>query len=118
MKLDFLMIILTLVDNGQLSAAFVNTATLAECEQRAAVVRGILETGDTPIEQMVCRASDAEFEPFVHGMEEFAERQAYLVSFDDTTATVEKVASCDGAAQSRPGTYCAVSMQKFASEAQ
>lgn len=118
MKLGFLMIILTLVENGQLSVAFVNTATLEECEQRAAVVRDILEKGDYPIEKMVCRAADVEFEPFVHGMEEFAERQTYLVSFDDRTATVEKVASCDGAAQSQPGTWCAVSMQKFAFEAE
>lgn len=117
MKLDFLMIILTLVDNGQFSAAFVNTATLAECEQRAGVVREILEKGDYPIEQMVCRTSGAEFEPFAHGMEEFAERQSYLISFDDTTAKVEKVASCDGA-KPAPGTWCATSTQKFASEAE
>mgnify|MGYP002621790349 FL=1 len=65
MKLGFLMIILTLAEGGQPSAAFVNTATLEECEQRAAVVRGILEQGEYPIEEMVCRASDAEFEPLV-----------------------------------------------------
>jgi len=117
MKLGFLMIIFTLAEGGQLSGAFVNTATLEECERRAAVVRNILEQGDTPIEQMVCRASDAEFEPFVHGMEEFAERQTYIVSFDDERATVEKTASCDGATPA-PGSWCVTSMQKFASEAQ
>ena len=116
MKLGFLMIILTLVENGQLSAAFVNTATLEECESRAAIVRGILEQGEYPIETMVCRASDAEFEPFVHGMEEFAEPQAYLVSFDDERATVEKTAACEAGANPAPGTWCAVSMQKFLSE--
>lgn len=118
MKLGFLMIILTLVDNGQISAAFVSTETLQECEQRATVVRGILEKGEYPIEQMVCRAADVEFEPFAHGMEEFAERQTYLVSFDDKTAKVEKVAACDGGAQPAPGTWCATSTQKFASEAE
>lgn len=117
MKLGFLMIIFTLAEGGQLSGAFVNTATLEECERRAAVVRGILEQGDSPIEQMVCRASDAEFEPFVHGMEEFAEAQSYLVSFDDTRATVEKAASCEGAAPA-PGTWCVTSMQKFAADAE
>lgn|SRR5690606_18893510 len=118
MKLGFLMIIFTLADNGQLSGAFVNTATLEECESRAGVVRGILEQGDMPIEQMVCRASEAEFEPFVHGMEEFAERQTYIVSFDDERATVEKTASCDAGATPAPGSWCVTSMQKFASEAQ
>ena len=117
MKLGFLMIIFTLAEGGQLSGAFVNTATLEECEQRAAVVRGILEQGDMPIEQMVCRASDAEFEPFVHGMEAYAGPQSYIVSFDDERATVEKTVSCDGATPA-PGSWCVTSMQKFASEAQ
>ena len=118
MKLGFLMIILTLAEGGQPSAAFVNTATLEECEQRAAVVRGILEQGEYPIEEMVCRASDAEFEPFVHGMEEFAERQTYLVSFDEERASVEKTASCEDGTNPAPGTWCVTSMQKFASEAE
>jgi len=117
MKLGFLMIILTLVENGQLSAAFVNTATLEECEQRAAVVRGILEKGEYPIEQMVCRAAEVEFEPFAHGMEQFAEKQTYLVSFDDRTATVEAVASCE-AAKAKAGRFCATSTQKIVAESE
>ena len=111
MKLGFLMIILTLVD-GNLSAAFVSTATLEECEDRAAVVRGILEKGEYPIEQMVCRAADVEFEPFSHGMEQSADSQAYLISFDDKAATVEAVASC-AAAQVEAGQFCATSGQKI-----
>ena len=39
----FLMIILTLTSGAQLSAAFVNTPTLEDCEKRASIVRGILE---------------------------------------------------------------------------
>lgn len=117
MKLGFLMIIFTLAEGGQLSGAFVNTGTLEECESRAAIVRGILEKGDTPIERMVCRASDAEFEPFVHGMEAFADKQSYIVSFDDERATIEKAATCDGAATA-PGSWCVTSMQKFAADAQ
>ena len=117
MKLGFLMIIFTLAEGGQLSGAFVNTATLEECEQRAGVVRGILEQGDMPVEQMVCRASEAEFEPFTHGMEAFAEKQTYIVSFDDERATVEKAATCDGVTPAA-GSWCVTSMQKFASEAQ
>lgn len=114
MKLGFLMIILTLVE-GNLSAAFVSTATLEECEDRAAVVRGILEKGEYPIEQMVCRAADVEFEPFAHGMEETAERKTYLVSFDDRTATVEAVESCE-AVPAKAGQFCATSTQNFAAD--
>ena len=35
MKLGFLMIVMTLLENGQLSAAFVNTESLEDCERRA-----------------------------------------------------------------------------------
>ncbi len=112
MKLGFLMITLTLLGDGQLSAAFVNTETLEECEQRAAVVRGILEKGAYPIEEMVCRAAEVEFEPFVHGMEEPTDRQAYLISFDDTKATVERVESCEPASV-QAGQFCATSTQKI-----
>lgn len=117
MKLGFLMIVLTVLENGQLSAAFVNTQTLDECRDRAAVVQAILEEGDYAIENLVCRASQAEFEPFVHGMDQFAEQQAYLVSFDDETATVEPVASCGEAGAQEGARYCATSTQKLLSQA-
>lgn len=117
MKLGFLMIVLTVLENGQLSAAFVNTQTLEECHGRAAAVRTILEEGDYPIEHLVCRASRAEFEPFVHGMDQLAERRAYLVSFDDETATVEPVASCGEAGVQEGARYCATSTQKLLSKA-
>lgn len=112
MKLDFLMIILNLLDDGRMSAAFVNTETLQECERRAAVVRSILEKGEYPVEQMVCRAATVEFEPFAHGEEPDAPRQAYLISFDDEKAAVEPVESCAGVA-AEAGRYCATSTQKI-----
>jgi hypothetical protein len=118
MKLGFLMIILTMLDDGGLSAAFVNTQTLEECRDRAAVVRAILEQGEQPIEQLVCRASQARFEPFVHGADADAERRAYLISIDDEIATVEPVASCDAAAASRDGRHCATATQKPLSQPQ
>jgi hypothetical protein len=118
MKLAFLMIILTLPDNGQLSAAFVNTQTLEECEKRASVVRSILDKGDIEIKQMVCRSSGALFEPFVHGTEGDAERYAYSISFDDRNATVEAIASCSAADAAEQGRYCATSTQKLLSQAQ
>ena len=118
MKPGFLMIVLTLLENGQLSAAFVNTQTLDECEGRAAAVRVILEDGEFPVKQIVCRASEAQFEPFVHGTDEAAARQAYLVSFDDETAIVEPVAACEAAGAAGEGRYCATSSQKLLSQAQ
>lgn len=113
MKLGFLMIILTLLENGQMSAAFVNTQTMEECGKRAAAVRTILEKGGVAIEHLVCRASQVQFEPFFHGTEDDAERQAYLISFDDKTATVEPVASCEAAPAPASARYCATSSQKL-----
>lgn len=113
MTLAFLMIVLTLSDGAPLSAAFVNTATQAECEKRATVVRSILEKGDIKIKQMVCRASDVQFEPFAHGADGDARRYAYVISFDDTKATVVPVASCEATGASGEGRYCATSTQKL-----
>lgn len=113
MKLGFLMIILTLLENGQMSAAFVNTQTMEECGKRAATVRTILEKGGVVIEHLVCRASQVQFEPFFHGTEDEPGRQAYLISFDDKTATVEPVASCEATRTPAAARYCATSSQKL-----
>lgn len=109
----FLMIILTLTSEAQISAAFVNTPTLEDCEKRATVVRGILEKGDIEVKQMVCRSSDVQFEPFVHGSEDDAERYSYVISFDDKNATVAPVPSCEVAGATGEGRYCATSTQKL-----
>lgn len=107
------MIVLTFLESGQMSAAFVNTETLEACEKRASAVRSILENGGVAIERLVCRAAQAQFEPFVHGMDEHVERQAYLVSFDGETARVEPVASCEAAGAPGEARYCATSTQKL-----
>lgn len=117
MKLGFLMIVLTLAGDGQYSAAFVSTASLEECERRAVAVRGILEKGGYPIGAMVCRAAEAAFEPYVHGVEPSARRQAYRISFDDRSAHVTKVATCSEVPPSGPGHYCATSTQDLLPQA-
>jgi len=109
----FLMIVLTVTGGAQVSAAFVNTATLEDCEKRASIVRGILEKGAIEIRQMVCRSSNVRFEPFVHGSEGDGERYSYLISFDDKEATVAPVASCEMAAVTGAGRYCATSAQNL-----
>lgn len=109
MDLAILMIVLMQPAEGPMSAAFVNTQTLEECEARAAIVRTILESEDYAVEQAVCRASAARFEPFAHGVDADAERYAYSISFTDTDASVEAVASCEAA----DGHYCATSTQKL-----
>jgi hypothetical protein len=114
----FLMIVLTLSNGPQLSAAFVNTETLPECERRAAAVRGILDKGDVKIRQMACRPSNIRFEPFAHGVDEDAKRYAYVISIDDNSVTVEQVASCATVNAAGEGRYCATSTQKLLPQAQ
>lgn len=114
----FLMIVLTLSGGGQPAAAFVNTRTIEECEQRASVVRGILDKGDTEIKQIICRSSDAKFEPFAHGEGDDSQRNVYLISFDAENATVEPAANCDAADTTEGARYCATSTQKLLSQAQ
>jgi hypothetical protein len=113
MKLAFLMIVLTQPAGGDLSAAFVNTDSMEDCQARLAVVRSILESGSVPIEQAVCRASAARFEPFVHGSQEDGARYAYTISLDADAVAVEAVASCATTGKTADGRYCATSAQKL-----
>lgn len=113
MDLAFLMIVLMQPAQGPMSAAFVNTQTLEDCEARAAIVRTILESEDYTVEQAVCRASAARFEPFAHGVDPDAERYAYSISFTDADASVEAVTACESAGGAADGHYCATSTQKL-----
>ena len=123
MKLGFLMIVMTLLESGEMSAAFVNTASLDECERRAAAVRTILSNGAVPLKELVCRRSDATFEPFSHDTQG-AHAHRYRVSFDDTDARITHLsddAPCGdetaaGRDPDKPTQYCAVSAQKLLSE--
>lgn len=122
MKLGFLMIVLTLLESGEMSAAFVNTDTLEDCERRAKAVRAILEQR-VPIKDLVCRSSAATFEPFSHGAEN-AGLHSYAISFDAREAWITPRAGnapCDGDsadARAPPKSirYCATSSQKLISE--
>lgn len=123
MKLGMLMIVMTMLEGGGLSAAFVNTASLDECERRAEGLRAILSSQNVPIKDLVCRGSEARFQPFSHG-DGSGEAHRYVVTFDAQQAWVAPQAEgapCDGAAAAAsapPDTirYCATSTQKLLSE--
>lgn len=123
MKLGFLMIVMTLLESGEMSAAFVNTPSIDECERRATAVRAILSKGNMPLKDLVCRRSDATFEPFSHDTQG-THAHRYLVSFDDIDARITQLsddASCANhsaaeAGPDKPAQYCAVSAQKLLSE--
>ncbi len=123
MKLSFLMIILTMLESGDMSAAFVNTDSLDECERRAKAVSTILAGQKLPIKDLVCRRSEATFEPFSHSGEN-AGAYRYIVTFDEREAWVTPRgadAACDGEGASarappEPVRFCVSSAQKLLSE--
>ncbi|WEX08556.1 hypothetical protein [Chelativorans sp. AA-79] len=122
MKLGFLMIILMALEDGGLSAAFVNTHTLDECEDRSKIVEAILEDQNITIKELVCRASEARFEPFAHDAQEDPKRYNYFISFDDRDAWVEPDVSggeaCEARAASGLARYCATSPQNMIPQGQ
>lgn len=111
MKTSFLMIILTLAVDDQLSAAFVNTDSLQECRRRAVVVRSILESGNYTIEALACREAEVLFSPFSHAAPADAERYSYRISFDEQVAQIAKVTACIADSAPEPEHYCATSTQ-------
>ena len=111
MSLTVLMIVLTLGADDRLSAAFVETESLENCQQRGEVVRGII-AGSTQIEAILCRQSVQAFDPFMHGAEadEDAPRYSFLIRENGTQAEIVRVSGCPEA-RPAPGEYCATSVQ-------
>jgi len=112
MSSGFLLIVLTVLDGGNLSAAFVNTDSLAECERRSAIVQSILTESRSPFKQLVCRRSAARFEPFAHGMPADSPRWSYLVEIGAETAVVSDIADCADATSEVEGRFCVTSTQQ------
>lgn len=116
MSLAVLMIVLTLGADDRLDAAFVETESLANCEQRAEVVRGII-AGSTRIEAILCRPSAQAFDPFMHGAEEDADapRFTFLIRDEGSRAGISRVDACP-VARPAPDAWCATSLQDMLAE--
>lgn len=91
MEMAHLMIILSMLADGGMSAAFVSTDNLAACEQRAKTIKTILTTSGIDVREAVCVPSELEFEPYSHGVPEDAPRHAYLVEFEHDTVQVAPI---------------------------
>lgn len=115
MSLAVLMIVLTLGADDRLDAAFVETESFANCEERAGVVRGII-TGSAEIEAIICRETAQSFDPFMHGVEDAdAPRHGFLIREDGSHAEIVRVSGCPEA-RPAPGEYCATSLQDMLAE--
>ncbi len=91
MDMAHLMIILSMLADGGMSAAFVNTDNLAHCEQRAKTLRAILTQGGVDVREIACVPSGLEFEPYAHGTAEDAPRHTYLVEFEGESVNVAPI---------------------------
>ena len=119
MNTGIVMIILTLLPGGDLSASFVNTDTLAECEQRLGRIRPILENGKVGLREAGCFRSAARFDYFDHDPPADAPRRGFLVELEGDLARVRKLAApgdCDAMLEQVNGPagtarYCATSTQ-------
>lgn len=97
MKTAVLMIILSMLENGQMSSAFVNTPSMTSCQQRSKIVRAILTSGKVDIREIKCVPSSLKFTKFDHKTAEKAPRFLYSVKLGESDATVtalEELGTC------------------------
>ncbi|MCZ4303691.1 hypothetical protein O4G98_02995 [Zoogloeaceae bacterium G21618-S1] len=97
MALGHIMLILTLLADGQLSAAFVSTANQAECETRATAIGAILKSGGANVQQIQCLQGSQQFARFSHAAASTAPRHAYELTVIDgilTATPITALADC------------------------
>ncbi len=116
MKALFLLVLLSQNGAGDINAAFVNTQSMAQCEQKAAMVRGIFASARIPILGYRCQKSELRFTPFGHVSSSRAPRHFYLIRFGSDKVEIQAATGwrdCMAAAAEKPHHYCASSVQRL-----
>jgi hypothetical protein len=83
MKTLFLLILLTRNGAGDINASFVNTETLEQCRQKAALVKGVFSASTIPVIENRCIQSNLEFSEFEHASASSMARYFYVLRFDN-----------------------------------
>jgi hypothetical protein len=91
MQILFLLITLTQNGAGDINAAFVNTGTLAQCQQKALMLESVFSASDIPVIESRCIKSDLRFSEFGHASTTSKIRNYYLVSVGEETLQVSAV---------------------------
>lgn len=116
MNTGFLLVVLTIMDGGGMSAAFVNTQTLSKCESRGRLVKTILNKGKVEIKSLKCFQSGVQFEKFLHKQVKDSPRYHYVVKQGDKTVQVTPVpakSACKAMASNMTDAFCVTSSQKL-----
>jgi len=88
MKTLFLLITLTQNGAGDINASFVNTETLAQCQQKAQMVESVFSASNIPVIESRCIKSDLQFSEFDHASTASRIRNFYLVYLDEKTLRI------------------------------
>lgn len=91
MQTLFLLIILTQNGAGDINAAFVNTETLAQCQQKALMLESVFTASEIPVIENRCIKSDLKFSEFGHVSTAGKIRHYYLVTVDKEMLQISAV---------------------------
>ncbi len=88
MKTLYLLITLTQNAAGDVNAAFVNTETFQQCQQKSIMVESVFKNSNIPILENRCIKSDMQFSVFGHAENSRNTRHFYLAYFDAATTRI------------------------------
>jgi len=88
MKTLYLLITLTQNAAGDVNAAFVNTETLQQCQQKALMVESVFKNSDIPVLESRCIESNMQFSEFGHAENSRNIRYFYLTYFNAATTRI------------------------------
>ena len=116
MKMLYLLVVLTQNGAGDINAAFVNTDSFEQCEQKTRLLENMFIASNIPVLKKYCQPSNLRFSEFEHAASSAMIRYFYLVEFDQNKLTIDAMKnwqSCmrqvkDNTSESR---YCVSSVQ-------
>lgn len=118
MKTLFLLITLTQNGAGDVNASFVNTETLEQCQQKAAMVAGVFTASSIPVIESRCLKSNLQFSEFGHASSASKIRHFYLISSDRQTLHISAMPDWSSCVKQKKflqqdKAYCASSVQSL-----
>jgi len=116
MQTLFLLITLTQNGAGDINAAFVNTETLAQCQQKALMLESVFSASEIPVIESRCIESDLKFSEFGHAPTTGQIRNYYLVTVGKETLQISAVPDWHSCMKKRKlsgqgKVYCSSSVQ-------